>query len=89
MWFHTIEKQHEEKMKLLKEQLKTLNEIADALRKLTAQQTKENTKSASNPSKPEPIKNKKKAKRDEDRCGVTQDDTNLLNNLPTDDYIFL
>lgn len=53
MWLNTLEKQHEEKMKLLKEQLKTLSEIADALRKLTAQQTKDTTKSASNPSKPE------------------------------------
>lgn len=87
MWFHTIQKQHEEKMNLLKEQKKILGEIADALRKLIAQQTKDNIKSDCNPSKPEPIKNKKKAKKDkrgEDRCGLTQNNTNLLNSLPAD-----
>lgn len=75
MWYHTLEKQHEEKLNLLKEQKKILSEIADALRKLISQQTKDNTKSASNPFEPEPIKNKKKTKKD---------NTNLLNNLPAD-----
>lgn len=88
MWYHTLDEQHEEKMKLLKEQQKTLSEIADLLRKLIAQQTKDNIKSDSNPSKPEPINNTKKIKKDEDRCGVTQNDTNLLNSLP-DNYRFL
>lgn len=49
MWFsslkRSIKKQHEEKMKLIKlieEQQKTLNEIADALRKMATQQAKNN-----------------------------------------------
>lgn len=52
MWFgsisslkRSIEKQHEEKMKLIKlleEQQKTLSELADALRKIATQQVKDN-----------------------------------------------
>ena len=47
MWFSSlkcsIKKQHEAEMQLIKEQQRTLSEIEDALRKITAQQTKVNS----------------------------------------------